>query len=87
MHCTRQYTVFGGKEKRKVNKKDFNTKMANTDFAFVDGPRENVFFFVGQTSEKVYKVRRSQEKCIKYLLVDLRKQFDLDFDNLSRIKF
>jgi hypothetical protein len=67
VQCAGQYTVFGEKEKRKGNKKYFNTKMANTDFVVVDGPRENVFFFVGQTSEKVYKIRRSQEKCIKYL--------------------
>jgi hypothetical protein len=40
VHC------FRGKEKRKrkVNKKDFNTKMENTDFVVFDGPRENVFF-------------------------------------------
>ena len=41
--------------------------MANTDFVVVEGPREIVFVFVGQTSEKVYKIRWSQEKRVKYL--------------------
>ena len=60
---------FGRKEKgkRKVNKKDFSTKMANTVVVVVDVLRENVYVCVGQTSEKFSKIRRNQEKRVKYL--------------------
>ena len=55
------------REKRKVNKKDFSTKMVNTVVVVVEVLRENVYVCVGQTSEKFSKIRRSQEKRVKYL--------------------
>ena len=41
--------------------------MANTVDVVVDVLRENVYVFFGQTSEKFFTIRRSQEKRVKYL--------------------